>query len=297
MHYAFAGRPNEVIVDHSVGRSYRGSHDDPLLSLKCMFNGQTHYRVDGGRSFALDDTSYVVLNRAHAYRFEKRSPTPVETFCIFFPAGLSLSVAQDLTSRTEHLLDRDMEAPRGGDFRFLEHRRPHGDAISAHVLRMRQQLVMLPDDAWLEEQLLVLLAKLLHGDASVRRSIARLPRARASLRMELFRRVHRARDFMHAHLHQSVPLERAARAAAMSPYHFLRSFQQLFGVTPRAYLATERLRHARELLERTHLSVTQVCAAAGFQSLPSFVNAFRSDFGLPPARYRAHVRAQSSKRR
>src|SRR5262245_50995896 len=135
MHRSLATWPHELIIDHNVGRSYRGESLDPRVSVKCMFNGQTRYSVDG-REFTIDDDAYVVLNDGHAYSFEKRSKTPVETFCVFFPRGLMESVLRDLTSSDASLLDLPV-AGIASTLNFFEHRRPHGDRVSRRVKELR----------------------------------------------------------------------------------------------------------------------------------------------------------------
>jgi hypothetical protein len=47
-----------------------------------------------------------------------------------------------------------------------------------------------------------------------------------------------------AHSHQQIDLEHAAGQAGISPFHFLRLFSAVLGVTPHQYLVRSRLRHA-----------------------------------------------------
>ncbi len=51
-----------------------------------------------------------------------------------------------------------------------------------------------------------------------------------------------------ANSHQEIDLERAAAEAGISPFHFLRLFANVLGVTPHQYLVRSRLRHAARLL-------------------------------------------------
>jgi AraC-like DNA-binding protein len=289
MNYALASRPDDVIVDHNIGRSYVGVNANPLLSVKCMFNGRARYVAEGGREFIVDDSSYVILNEGNAYTIEKRSLTPVETFCVFFPPGMAATIERDLTSPGLRLLDEPAATPSA--FNFLEHRRAHGDLISARVLKLRSKLVTNEIvGARLEEELWVLLSAMFSGEAAVLRAVAALPRARASTRREMFRRVHLGCDYLHSNLNQPLSLAELANAAAMSPFHFLRSFRAIFGTTPLAYLSAVRLRRASDLLRHTSLSVSEVAMTVGFASLPSFINLFRRTFGQPPSRYRVSQR-------
>jgi len=51
-----------------------------------------------------------------------------------------------------------------------------------------------------------------------------------------------------AHSHRAIELEDAAEQAGLSPFHFLRLFSNVLGVSPHQYLVRSRLRHAARLL-------------------------------------------------
>ncbi|MEL6180588.1 MAG: AraC family transcriptional regulator, partial [Myxococcota bacterium] len=101
-------------------------------------------------------------------------------------------------------------------------------------------------------------------------------------------RLLRAKAFIDAHYQHPLNLDRVARCALMSRYHFLRSFRRAFGQTPHQYLTTQRLGQARKLLRETDRSITSICFEVGFQSLGSFSSLFHRHIGHPPSRYRAH---------
>ena len=113
-----------------------------------------------------------------------------------------------------------------------------------------------------------------------------MPAVREATRVELYRRVHVARDYMHACLHESLSLDDIAGVAALSPHHFLRTFKAVFGHTPHQYLTQKRLERAQFLLSKTDLPVTDICMDVGFESLGSFSTLFRKRIGLSPRQYR-----------
>ncbi len=85
---------------------------------------------------------------------------------------------------------------------------------------------------------------------------------------------------------ESVALETAAREAALSPYHFLRVFRAVVGVTPHQYLVRCRLRNAARLLAEGDLPITDVASEVGFNDLSNFVRTFRRAAGVAPREYR-----------
>jgi len=89
-----------------------------------------------------------------------------------------------------------------------------------------------------------------------------------------------------AHSHQQIDLEDAAGQADISPFHFLRLFGSVLGVTPHQYLVRSRLRHAARLLADDEKSVTDVAYDVGFGDLSNFVRTFHRAAGVSPRRFR-----------
>ncbi len=102
-------------------------------------------------------------------------------------------------------------------------------------------------------------------------------------------RLERARGLIHAQLDEPLDLDRLAKAAHFSRYHFAREFRREFGVTPHQYLTQRRLERAQQLLLTSDRSVTEVCMEVGFSSLGSFSTLFQRHIGHSPQRYRRRV--------
>ena len=77
-----------------------------------------------------------------------------------------------------------------------------------------------------------------------------------------------------------------ARLAKLSPYHFLRSFKAVTGVTPHQWLLRARLRDAAEKLAVTKAPVTEIALDVGFEDLSNFTRTFRAEFGASPRAFR-----------
>lgn len=92
--------------------------------------------------------------------------------------------------------------------------------------------------------------------------------------------------WLEANFKEAVNLEDAARQAGLSPFHFLRVFSKVAGVTPHQYLLRLRLREAARLLAEGSRPVTDVAFDAGFADLSNFVRTFRRAAGLPPRAFR-----------
>jgi len=101
------------------------------------------------------------------------------------------------------------------------------------------------------------------------------------------RRVTAAVRGIEARSSERLSLHELAREAAMSPYHFLRVFERVVGVTPGQYKLRTRLGHAAVLLRRSSLGVARVAAESGFGDLSTFNRQFRRALGVSPSVYRA----------
>lgn len=77
-----------------------------------------------------------------------------------------------------------------------------------------------------------------------------------------------------------------AREAALSPFHFLRTFEKLTGVTPHQYILRARLRDAATRLATGPAKVLDIALDCGFADLSNFNRAFRAEFGVSPRAYR-----------
>lgn len=88
-------------------------------------------------------------------------------------------------------------------------------------------------------------------------------------------------------------LEKVAREAGLSAFHFLRLFSKVLGVTPHQYLVRTRLRRAARLLTEGDLPITEVALDAGFADLSNFVRSFRRAAGASPGEFRRAARGRS----
>lgn len=254
------------------------------LSIKCFFRGRAFYDVGVGR-YAVDDRSYLILNEGQTYSVDLDSENEIESFCIFFEHGVAESVQRSLSTKTSQLLDEPDKPARG--INFFEKTYPHDEILSPALLHLRAQTSRTKNEtAGLAEHLHEVVERLLLVHTAVRRQVESIPALRASSREELYRRLHRARDFAAACFDEPITLNDMARVACLSTNHFLRTFKQAFHQTPHQYLTRIRLERAQGLLAQTDQPVTDVCFAVGFESLGSFSWLFRQRVGLAPEAYR-----------
>lgn len=100
------------------------------------------------------------------------------------------------------------------------------------------------------------------------------------------RRVAAALRRIERHAHEHVPLADLARDSATSPYHFLRIFRQVVGMTPYQFLLRTRLHRAAVELRRSDDNVAVIALNAGFNDVSEFNRRFKRITGSSPSVYR-----------
>ncbi|MEV8630601.1 helix-turn-helix domain-containing protein [Streptosporangium sp. NPDC051023] len=96
------------------------------------------------------------------------------------------------------------------------------------------------------------------------------------------RAIYRAR----ASLDVPMSVDDLATHALMSPRTFNRKFRAAMGTTPHAWLLTQRLDHAEELLETTDLQIEEIARRVGYSSAAVLREQFVKRRGLSPRAYR-----------
>ncbi|MES0032935.1 helix-turn-helix transcriptional regulator [Mesorhizobium sp. M0040] len=82
-----------------------------------------------------------------------------------------------------------------------------------------------------------------------------------------------------------------ARGAAQSRATFARRFAQLVGQPPLSYVTRWRMNLAAKALRETNQNIGEIGRAVGYESVPSFSQAFKRLTGRSPGLYRSDFRA------
>jgi transcriptional regulator GlxA family with amidase domain len=97
-------------------------------------------------------------------------------------------------------------------------------------------------------------------------------------------------EYARTHLAEPLSVGDMADLANLSTSAFARQFRDVTGRPPHQFLKEMRLSHARELVAEGDLTVTRISREVGYASVSQFISAFRSRFGMTPARVQQHSR-------
>jgi len=278
------GRANVVIGGTS--RSYHVDNFEGSLSIKTVVSGLAVWRA-GGRRFEVNENCWLVLNDRRHYDMSIESRETTTTFCLFFERGFVEDIWRSKLLRSSKLLDSPQSDQRLTSAGFFERLESENSPVLQKVRRFRRAISNgeVTVDEW-EDQYVEIGAALVAAQRNVVADAAKLSAVKESTRLELCKRVLRGRDLLLSSGGRQITLNQLARESCMSPYHFHRTFRQLFSRTPHAYLTEYRLKRAAQQLCRTKQTVTEICLQNGFESLPSFSTLFRKRFGVGPREFR-----------
>jgi AraC-like DNA-binding protein len=259
-------------------RRYRVDRFAGPLSLKTVLCGSAEFRTRHGR-YVVRPGQALIVNAGSAYSMRIDSREPVTTLSVFLPRGV---LAGALAAR-----GRDACIEDGDDPAMLERAHTLSPALLAALRRLDDWRVRAPHDPAAG---VAALRAACDGWATLvlaeRRAIARCAGRSAAHRLDLYRRLCRAIDYLEAHCHEHLGVALLAQQASLSPFHFVHACRRCFGQTPMALLREYRLQRARELLREGSLSVRDVAARVGYASPASFTHLYRRRYGSAPGTMR-----------
>ncbi|NAT76730.1 AraC family transcriptional regulator [Dickeya dadantii] len=172
-------------------------------------------------------------------------------------------------------LSRDLRVPQGATPWFPD-AVVHDPGLSAQ-LRLAFTLLPQAGNSLLKETLLFSSLSWLMLRYSKTRADGRvLPSAGLSIL--------RAKAWLDECPEQDISLLQLAEIAGLSPWHFLRQFKALLGMTPHAYLVQARLRQARSLLIKG-ASLSDTASRCGFSDQSHFTRHFKRAMGITPGEF------------
>jgi AraC family transcriptional regulator len=259
------------------------------LSIRTVWGGAQCCHV-GGRTLAVDDDNFLILNPGRIYSTSIRAARAVELLAIYFHPQL-VEDFRGGAATIEQVLNGDGGATEQAPD-FMENLQPHDDSVSPVLRYIRAHMASgLLDQAWYEEQLLFLLSRMQAHREKLLQQIDRFAHVRRATRWEVYRRIGLATDHIHTHYAGRIDLDTLARIACLSKYHFLRLFTVVHGVTPRVYLQRKRTGMAVRLLESSQLTLGEIASNVGFVHESTLFRQMRRWMNLSPRQVRTRNHA------
>lgn len=88
---------------------------------------------------------------------------------------------------------------------------------------------------------------------------------------------------------REISLKEFGKQFHLSEKYISRYFKEHFHITLSQYINHLRLEHARQLLQETTLSITEVAMQSGYENVSYFIRSFKKMYGMSPLKYRKQV--------
>ena len=205
----------ETIIIHALTDQIAFAQHTAPLSIKTTFQGCERYEING-HPVVVDQHSYLVINQDQPYASSIESIAPVESFCVFFRDDLTQEVLSVFCKQAAWLVDHPESQDTQPPELFFQYRRPVDHLISPILANIHQRIQTNEiTQSWLDEQYHFLIERLLQQHAHIQQEIEKLPMVRRSTRVELFKRLFRARDFIESCYAEPISLTDMAGAACL----------------------------------------------------------------------------------
>lgn len=95
-------------------------------------------------------------------------------------------------------------------------------------------------------------------------------------------------NYIYDHLDESITMEELARLENLNPSYFSKLFQKEIGTTVKKYILKTKLETAKNMLENSNHSLSDIAYSLGFSSQSAFTAAFRKEYRESPGHYQKY---------
>lgn len=98
--------------------------------------------------------------------------------------------------------------------------------------------------------------------------------------------IEKAKEYTRDNFDKDISLEMVAGFIQLSPYYVSKLFKEEYGITYKDYLTKLRIEKAKELINRSELSIKEICYKIGYNDPNYFSRVFKKATGLSPSEYK-----------
>lgn len=250
-----------------------------LYGLMFCLEGSMRWNTwQSGREYVIEADEHCFMD---AEKVCGRSFFPegggIRGFGVTVPAGTleQLLHFDDASNRLNHIiraLRRDALLHKKGN--ALRHTSVIHDLLCCRLSGNVRQL-------YLESKILELLALYLDEFLFENNEI----RADSGLDAAAMERLRSAKAILDADIANAPSLAALSRMVNLNEFKLKNGFKKLFGMPVHAYIIDKRLEHARYLLEKQKITVTEAAQTVGYSELGQFAGKFRRKYGVSPSEY------------
>lgn len=263
-------------------------NQETRFSVRFGLKGVQQYKVNG-ELLKVNDDQFLVMNRGTQYDVTAEDNADITMLAFCFNEEFVSDFVTSVSQTEVQLLDSfDLYKSDVKSLEFPLHTLLVGESIGPMVQGIVNAKMQLGADE-VDDYCIFnkVLETVVRNNKSSIDSFKGQDIVKNSTKVELYKRLSIARDYIHAHFSEDLNLSELSRVACLSPYHFHRAFKNTFNITPKKLVTHLRIERAKWLLENRSYSVQMVCQEVGFRDVSSFTRLFASYTAVTPSVYRS----------
>jgi AraC-like DNA-binding protein len=275
---------NKII--HSVTKEFHKKVDDSGLSIKMGVRGTENYFIKNEK-YTVTPNKFLIVNKHQQFECHLKSAEEVEALCFYVSSDIVNEVHSNLNSKKSEQLDQPFEWEKSPQLFWERLYDLAENELGDFLTQVRNQLLK-PDGTEVLNYATfyyALAEKLLTSKEKLDLQVNKINSAKHSTRQELFTRLTTARHYILDNFKSNIQLDELSKIALLSKYHLLRTYKQVFEITPYQEVLRLRLNTAKELM-KTDQSLEDIAFQVGFSDRRSLTKAFKKEEGLSPSEYR-----------
>jgi AraC family transcriptional regulator len=254
------------------------------FSIKYVLNGTEVYTLNN-EQFCVGPGSYLLSNSYKEGYVEIESSSNVKGICVTITPQILTEAVASYRRPDTFFPDAELGAffttPQFLDAQYDSSKTKLGKTL--HQLAAAACGNEINAASFTMELFYTLSENIIEDQLPVFKQLQSVPSVKTSTKKELYKNIHRGREFIDVAFTSTINIEMVAQQACMSEYHFYRLFKKIMGITPHQYILQKRLQLGNDLLTHKQMSVTEAAAECGFSDVYSFSKAFKYHFGFSPS--------------
>lgn len=268
---------------------HSGQHES-RFSVRAVYNGYQYYEVEN-RSYVVKPDNCLVVQAGEKFEHFVDQDKEAHAIIVAFNPDFIQYYLYFMNHSSEQMLDRTFEKV-DACLNFYEGSFRKTQLLNAYLQTIISNIKLGDKDPIYFQNLFVnILDELVGIEKEINDQINSISALKSKTRVELYRRLNMAKDYIDLNLNSNLSLEVISKESCLSPFHFLRTFSEFYGTTPYQYILSERLKKANFLIEKTSQEYNQIIRATGFEHKRTFQRAYKKEFGITPFMHMSSVRS------
>jgi AraC family transcriptional regulator len=272
------------IVDVSSLTKFSSSKLSGNFTLRYVAEGVERYQVNNTK-YNVRAEEYIITNKFSEGSILIDSKEPVIGICIDVSQNLFSEVISGLITRGSNDINIEF-SNYFNNSEFFENkfhiRQTKVGTILKHIEAKAREnnWKLIFEDKWVYYQLA---EALIQDNRFIFNQLQKIETVKKSTKKDLLRKLYKGKVMMDERFLNNIILQNISKESGISEYYFFRLFKNVFGVSPHQYIIEKRLQHAKHILKKDTVTISELAYQCGYTDVFSFSKAFKKQFGFAPS--------------